>query len=358
MKKFIKIALIIGAVAFCAFLKKEFYSAQQISAERGFAFPKKALKVPLGLHPVPWPQDNPYTPEKAQLGLLLYFDPRVSSDGSVSCASCHQARHAYADVRPLSIGIHGHLGQRHAPTVINTAYSRFQFWDGRAKSLEEQSKGPIANPKEMTNFNDPHTAYMDCQNRIKEIKGYRSLFKKAFGNEECHIEDIARAIATFERTILSGNSSYDRYIAGDKTALTSEQIHGLEVFKKSHCNACHAGFNFTDGTFTNIGVAMDADIPDPGRYDVTKVKSDYGSFKVPTLREVSRTSPYMHDGSIETLSEVIEFYDKGGIPNSNLHPLMKPLHLTDIEKKDLVLFLESLNGEGWQHFTPPATFPE
>lgn len=314
--------------------------------------------VPLGLPPIPWPKDNPYTPEKAELGRMLYFDPRLSSDNTVSCASCHGIPKAFTDQKRVSSGIEGHEGTRNAPTVINTAYQTHLFWDGRAQSLEEQSKGPIANTKEMTNIGNAEEAHQQCQEKIRKVPGYRALFKKAFGHEECTLDDIAKAIATFERTVVSGNSPYDRYIAGDKTAMTPEQIKGWQVFQDVKCNICHAGFNFTDGQFVNIGVGMDAKDPDLGRYAITKAKSMWGSFKVPTLREVAHTYPYMHDGSLKTLDDVIDYYDKGGIPNQNLHPLMVPLQLTAEEKKALVAFMEALSGEGWQHFKAPEKFPE
>lgn len=316
-----------------------------------------SLVIPLGLPPVPWPVDNPYSKKKADLGQLLYFDKRLSSDGTISCASCHSIPRAFADNRKLSVGIHGHLGTRHAPTVINAAYQELYFWDGRASSLEEQAKGPIGNPKEMTDADNIHLAQQLCHERVKDIKGYRELFKEVFGNDECSIDDIAKAIATFERTILSGNSAYDRYILGDKSALSNEQIRGHQVFLDSKCGKCHGGVNFTGG-FVNIGVGMDVETPDLGRYEITKEDKDYGAFKVPTLRDVAKTYPYMHDGSLNTLEEVIDYYDKGGIPNRNLHPLMRPLKLTTEDKEALLSFLEALSGEGWEHLEEPDKFPE
>lgn len=317
------------------------------------------LKVPLGLPKIPWPADNPYGKKKAELGRLLYFDPRLSSDGTISCATCHSERLGFADRKPIAQGILGSLGSRHSPTVINACYQTHQFWDGRVRTLEEQAKGPIANPKEMTLARDVHDAYNQCQERIQKINGYRILFAEIFRNETCSIDDLSKAIATFERTVLSGNSPFDRYlVGGDKTALTQEQIEGYAVFKRVGCANCHGGPLFTDGRFLNIGVGMDAPNPDTGRYQVTHLEKDWGAFKVPTLREIENTPPYMHDGSIETLEGVVDYYDKGGTPNKNLHPLMKPLHLTEKEKKALVAFMKSLSGEGWQHYTPPQKFPD
>lgn len=318
----------------------------------------EVLKVPLGLPPIPWPNDNPYSKEKAELGRLLYFDKRLSANGTISCATCHHVRLAFADNKKLPEGILGRIGTRHAPTVINAAYQTHYFWDGRAKTLEDQCKGPIANPNEMALTDDIHDAYKQCQGRIQNIPGYRKLFKSVYGDDQCTIDKIVKAIATFERTLLSGNSPYDRYKAGDKSTLSEEQIFGFEVFKKKGCDNCHAGPNFTDGRFLNIGIGMDAPRPDLGRYEITKDKKDWGGFKVPTLREVANSPPYMHDGNLKTLEAVIEYYDKGGNPNQNLHPLMQPLHMSDKEKKALVCFLKALNGEGWQHFTEPEHFPD
>lgn len=316
------------------------------------------LSIPLGLPPIPWPKDNTYSFEKAELGKLLFFDKRLSSDGTVSCSSCHNLPCAFTDNLPVSIGIHNHKGTRHAPSIINSAYSKLLFWDGRAASLEEQCKGPIGNPNEMTTAPDPYDAHIECAKRVRAIPGYVNLFKMVFGSEDCSIDQIADAIATFERTILSGNSSYDKYIAGDKKAMNSEQIRGLQVFNKSGCSNCHFGPNFTNGGFSNIGIGMDKENPDLGRYIITHKEKDWGAFKVPGLREVSRTYPYMHDGSLKTLEDVIEYYDKGGIKNKNLHPQIRPLHLTIDDKKALFAFLHALNGEGWQHVSIPEKFPD
>lgn len=318
----------------------------------------ESIQPPLGLPPIPWPKDNPYGKEKVELGRLLYFDKRLSSDHTISCASCHNIPCAYSDCRAIAVGIKNSKGTRHSPTIINAAYSKLLFWDGRAASLEEQCKGPIGNPKEMTNMPNAHEAHRQCVDHVQNIPGYRILFKQAFGNDEITMDEISKAVATFERTILSGNSTYDRYKAGDRTALTREQIRGMEVFKKSGCTNCHGGFNFSDDRFFNIGIGMDAEQPDLGRYVVTHQERDWGAFKVPTLRESANSGPYMHDGSLKTLEAVIDYYDGGGIKNKNLHPLMKPLHLSVEDKKALMNFLQSLNGEGWQTFKEPKAFPQ
>ncbi len=198
----------------------------------------------------------------------------------------------------------------------------------------------------------------DVVAKINAIAGYHVLFEKSFGSPEVTIDNLAKAIATFERTLLSGNSPYDRYKAGAKAALTPAQVRGMDVFvNKAKCDQCHEGVNFTSNSYHNLGVGTDQPDPDPGRYEVTEDPMDLGTFKTPILRDVARTAPYMHDGTLKTLDEVVEFYDKGGKPNKNLDEKIKPLKLTDGDKKDLVEFLKSLNGEGWQKVTAPASFP-
>jgi|SRR5581483_261614 len=297
-------------------------------------------KPPLGLIPVIWPQENPYTADKAELGRYLYFDKRLSSDGTVSCATCHDPTRGFTDCAPVSTGIRGQRGNRSAPTVINRAYSLAQFWDGRAATLEDQVKGPIANPIEMGNTHDAMVL------SLRRIAGYSRMFEKAFGSPEITVDRVAQAIATFERTILSGNSRYDRYKAGDKKAMSAAQVRGMRVFfDKAQCDSCHEGINFTLNAYANLGVGTDKPSPDVGRFAVTKDPADWGAFKTPTLRDVARTAPYMHDGSLLNLHQVVNFYDKGGTPNRNLDKKIKPLHLTEQQKDDLVAFLEALSGD-------------
>ncbi|MDG1893396.1 MAG: cytochrome c peroxidase, partial [Fuerstiella sp.] len=260
---------------------------------------------PLGLPPVYYPDDNLYSKDRAELGKLLYFDKRLSSDGTVSCASCHGVKDGFTDGAPVSTGINGQKGGRSAPTVINRGYSTAQFWDGRAPSLEAQAIGPIANPIEMTNEKDPGRAHQTCIDRLHKVPGYRARFKKAYGAENFTIEDVGKAIATFERTVLSGNAPFDRFKNGAKDAMSASAIRGKDIFfNKTACDSCHLGFNFTDGSYANIGIGMKTPSPDPGRYAVSKREEDKGAFKTPTLREIEHTGPYMHDGSLKTLEEV------------------------------------------------------
>lgn len=309
--------------------------------------------LPLGLEPIAAPEDNPPTPAKDELGRLLYFDKRLSRDNTVSCASCHNPAQGWTDQKPVSDGIRGQKGGRNSPTVLNAAYHELQFWDGRAPSLEEQAKGPIANPVEM---GFTHEEVVD---RISKIKGYRRLFKQAFGDEKVTIDRIAQALATFERlNALTGGSPFDRHEAGDPKALTDEQLEGMRLFfGKANCSVCHAGKSFADGDFHNLGVGMTAAKPDLGRYEVTKQERDRGAFRTPTLRNLTDTFPYMHDGSLGTLEAVIDFYDRGGEKNDWLSSDMKPLGLTPAEKARLVAFLKALDGEK-ASVAEPKAFPK
>ena len=319
------------------------------AADQGFDYKKQ----PLGLMPIIWPTDNPYSAQKAYLGRLLYFDTRLSADGTVACATCHKPDLAFTDGLAVSTGIRGQKGTRSSPTVLNRAYSLAQFWDGRSSTLEEQVLGPMANPIEMGN------THMAVVKTLRSVTGYRALFARVFGSEDITIERVAKAIATFERTIQSGNAPYDRYKAGNPNAMTAQQIHGMNIFfNKAKCDQCHEGINFTSNSYANLGVGLDKPKPDLGRYIVTKDPKDWGAFKTPTLREIEHTAPYMHDGSLKTLSEVVDFYDKGGNPNKNLDEKMKKVNLTAVEKRDLVEFLKALSGEGWQKIQAPQIFPQ
>jgi len=308
--------------------------------------------VPLGLEKPMVPEDNEVTSAKVDLGKLLYFDGRLSRDGTISCATCHDPRRGWTDQAPVSTGIRGQKGGRNSPTVLNAAFSEEQFWDGRAASLEEQAKGPIENPIEMD------FTHKEAVARISKIKGYRKYFKAAFNDPKVTIDRIAQAIATFERTALTGNAPYDRYEAGDKKALTDAQKKGMALFfGKANCTVCHSGPAFSDFDYHNIGVGMAAKEPDWGRFDHTKDEDDRGKFKTPGLRNLSDTWPYMHDGSQTSLMEVIEFYDQGGEDNHWLDRDMKKLSLSEQEKLDLVAFLKALDGDRVA-VEPPSELPQ
>ena len=290
--------------------------------------------VPLGLKPVPVPKNNPQTAEKIALGKQLYFEKRLSKDSTVSCASCHAPDKGFSNGERFATGVGGAKGGRSAPSVINAAYYRQQFWDGRAASLEEQALGPIANPIEMA------LSIEDAVGRLNKIEGYKSQFQKVFGTD-ANPEGIAKAIASYERTVLSGNAPYDKFKAGDKSALSEAAERGRKLFfGKANCAACHGGSNFSDNSYHNIGIGMDVKDFDKGRVVVSKLGGDTGAFKTPTLREIARTAPYMHDGSLKTLEEVVEHYAKGGIANEWLDEEIFPLRLNAQDKKDLVTFMK------------------
>ncbi len=306
----------------------------------------------MGLDPVPLPWGKAGLAEKIELGRHLFFDARLSADGTVSCATCHDPLSAFSMSERFATGIHGQVGNRKPPTVINAVYNRTQFWDARAATLEEQAAGPLMNPVEMG-----MTPAL-VVSTLSAIPGYQVLFRKAFGDPVVNMERVTEAIATFEKTVVSGNSAYDRFVAGDRGAMSPSQIRGIAVFREGRCNACHEGKAFSNSAMANLGVGTDKPQPDPGRFAITHDEQDWGRFKTPGLRDVALRAPYMHDGSLKTLEDVVEFYDKGGIPNRNLDNRIRPLHLTAEKKADLVAFLRSLNGEGWQDATAPERLPQ
>lgn len=317
------------------------------------------IEPPLGLPPVPIPTDNPPTAETILLGRELFYDKQLSKDNSVSCATCHNPLLAFTDHLAISRGAGGMIGVRNAPTILNSAYLALQFWDGRAISLEEQAASPIANPVEM---NQPHEVFVS---RLGKDPRYAVLFQQAFGTKDVTLRRVENSIASFERTVLSGDSAFDRYqFGGDKTALTAAQVRGLAIFMdpaRGNCAVCHtisAGYAlFTDGKAHNIGVgAGDADeFSDLGRFQQTGIAGDRGAFMTPTLRNVANTAPYMHDGSLKTLKAVVDFYAGGGNSNAALDPQIRVIKLSDRDRGDLVEFLESLTGTMPPNIGPPAT---
>ncbi|MEX0585741.1 MAG: cytochrome c peroxidase, partial [Pirellulales bacterium] len=306
------------------------------------------LALPRGLAEVPVPKDNPLTAAKIELGKQLYFDPRLSRDNTISCASCHDPDKGWSNGDRFATGVRGQKGDRSAPTIINAAYQENQFWDGRAKHLEGQALGPIQNPIEMDLTIDEVVV------KLSAIEGYKKQFREVFG-ADVTADGIAKAIASFERTVLSGDAPYDRFKAGDINALSASAQRGLKVFSnKAQCTSCHTGPNFTDGAYHNLGVGIDDPKPDPGRQVHSKLLGDRGAFKTPTLREVAKTAPYMHDGRLKTLEEVLEYYNKGGVANPQLDEVIVPLKLSDEEKADLIAFLkEGLASPSYPSVKPP-----
>lgn len=320
-------------------------------------------------------KENPLTRAKIELGRQLYFDPRLCADATVSCASCHHPDQGYGAHTRFGVGINQQEGNRNSPVSYNRILSSVQFWDGRAASLEEQAKGPIANPIEMGNTHEAACA------TVGNIEGYKLQFDAVFGPDSVTIDNVAKAIASYERTIVTGPSPYDYYAAlkafldqyptqedldalkeedeelyhkylevkaaSDAHPISESAIRGMALFfsNKTNCTACHAGANFTDELYHNLGVGMDAEQPDLGRFAVTQQDKDRGAFKTPTVRNVALSAPYMHDGSQKTLQEVVEWYAKGGHPNPHLSDKIKKLELTDQDKADLVAFMEALTGD-------------
>jgi cytochrome c peroxidase len=312
------------------------------------------------LPPVVVPLDNPQSSAKILLGKKLYFDTRLSQDNTISCATCHNPDMGWSDEGPTSKGIKNQLGGRRAPPVVNAAYSALQFWDGRAPSLEEQAKGPIENPVEMGNT---HTAMLKT---VNYIPGYVEEFKQVFGIGPITVDQVAEAIAAYERTVVTTDSPFDRYVRGDDGAMTPLEKKGLEIFNgKGHCSACHWGGYFSDSRFHNLGVVpKDPAKPDEGRYVVTKNPKDMGAFKTPTVRDAGLRPPYMHDGSEKTLEDVIRLYNRGGgDADGNLDPMIVPLGLSEGEIKALVAFMKramtSTNPEVANvKPIPPSELPE
>jgi cytochrome c peroxidase len=308
--------------------------AAQASAVEWKALPETA----------PAPADNPTTEAKVELGKMLYMDPRFSSTGTVSCNSCHNVMEGGDDSRSVSMGVHGKTGGRNAPTVWNSAFHSVQFWDGRAPLLEDQAKGPVANPVEM-GMEDVETA----MERVRRIPGYKVYFDRAFGENSMTVDNAAKAVAAFERTLITPNSAYDRYVKGDKTAMSDQQVRGMDKFASSGCTSCHSGAAFNgpqmkmgEGFFTkfptytdNSYVAQYKLADDKGRQEVTANKADANMFRTPTLRNITDTAPYFHNGSVNDLAEAVRVMAKT--------QLNKDLQDADIQ--DIVAFLGSLTGE-------------
>jgi len=295
--------------------------------------------VPMGLDRYrPVPGDNALTPAKIALGRDLFFDSLLSDDGTKACATCHNPRYSFTDGRPVSIGVHGRVGRRNVPTLVNRAYGKSFFWDGRIRTLEDQVLQPIQDSLEMGMTLD------QVVSRLRRDPVYASRFNDTFGRDPIS-EDVARALASYVRTILSGNAPFDRYTRSKNVEVPAAFQRGLRVFEQKGCVVCHVGPTLTDEQFHNTGVAWrDSVLADSGRYLVSGIPKDRGAFKTPTLREVARTAPYMHDGSLATLDDVIEFYDQGGRLNPFLDPLIHPLNLTADDRLALRVFLESLSG--------------
>lgn len=309
---------------------------------------------------VPQPANNKMTPERIELGKLLYFDTRLSTSEKISCATCHHPKRGWTDLIPTSkaVGHEGAVGPRNSPVVLNTAYQNRQFWDGRVRTLEQQALGPIEADVEM---NMPLTTLIP---KLNKIKGYQKLFKEAYPESKGTItkEYLAKAIASFERTVVSTISPFDKYIMGDKNAMNKKAQAGFELFKgKALCVTCHDGFNFSDGSFHNIGL-NDGELKgkELGRYNVKKRAAWYGVFKTPTLRDVTKSAPYMHDGSVKSLTEATHICGNGGrykhnVKNKSTFIMDNNLSRSEISK--ITAFLRTLEGPDMK-LRIPTKFPQ
>jgi cytochrome c peroxidase len=317
------------------------------------------IPTPLGLPPVPIPEDNPPTEETIALGHRLFFDKILSRDGTLSCASCHDPKFGMADARPVSLGVENRAGKRNAPSVINAAYNASQFWDGRALTLEEQAAGPVLNPLEFAH------SIVGVERRLNADPAYIELFAKAWGPGQITFEMAAKSIASYERTLVSGNSPFDRYqYGGDKTAMNESAVRGLKLFlnkslDSASCINCHRiderEATFMEARFHNTGVAWDpvhGIFNDLGRAAITGGVALTGAFRTVTLRNIAITAPYMHDGSVKTLEDVVKFYFEGGRVNPFISGAMPHRGVPDIPKdqqeqaiKDIAEFMRALTGE-------------
>ena len=292
------------------------------------------LNVPFGFEPVPIPEHNPLTPQKVELGERLFFDPILSRDGTISCATCHLVDLAFTDGLPLSKGIEGRTGIRNASSLVNIAYQPLLFWDGGALTLENQVFAPLQDPNEMDADLDK------VLERLNQNTEYQQAFQDVF-DEDANLRTLTQALAAFQRTIRSGGSPYDEYLAGDEDALGEDAIRGLTLFEgRAACVLCHSGYLLSTNEFENNGIAFAN--ADSGRARITLQSEDFAKFRVPSLRNVALTGPYMHDGRFATLQDVVAHYNHGGNQARTQHPVIRPLKLSDQEQADLVAFLNSL----------------
>jgi cytochrome c peroxidase len=288
---------------------------------------------------LPAPPDNPVTQGKVELGFRLWFEPRLAANNRMTCATCHNHTIGFANGQRVATGVTGAQGRRNSPTIYSLLHQRESFLDGRARTLEEQALMPITDPVEMNETLD------NVERKLAAVPYYAQKFQEVFGTPPQR-DGIAKALASFERALVVGQTPYERFVAGDQTAMNPAQQRGMNLFfsSRTRCAACHRGPTFTDRMFNNVGWGMDQPNPDLGRFEVTKMPWDRGSFKTPTLINVALTGPYMHDGRADSLEAVIEHYNRGGIPNEALDPRIRPLGLNAQEKADLVAFLRALSA--------------
>lgn len=298
--------------------------------------------VPNGFPALPFPASNSYNDAKAELGRYLFYDKQLSIDYNIACSNCHYQKFGFADTATVSIGVSQEIGTRNSPAIINTGWNGVWFWDGRATTLEAQILGAMTSPREM------YADTVVISQRLQKDTTYSRMFKSAFTSTTIPSTGLAvDAIATFCRTLISGNSRYDQYTNGDKSMLSAQELRGLQLFnsESTQCSSCHSGFNFTDNQFHSLG--LHTHYYDQGRYNVTGLDSDIGRFKTPTLRNIELTAPYMNEGLFTTLEQVIEHYNSGGKVFRNKDSRIKPLNLTPQEKTDLIAFLKTLTDDSF-----------
>ncbi len=319
-----------------------FFVTTSVQAEDNYTFKAGHSSLQKWILPdvPPQPANNPLTAEKISLGKKLFFDPRLSGDGNMSCATCHNPVFGWSDALPTAKGVKSKVLGRASPTIINSGFNEIQMWDGRKKSLEDQAMGPMEATVEMN---------MDTKKLftwLNNNKGYKKEFENAFPGEKIDANTVKKAIASYERTVISNNSPFDKWVKGDKSAMTSQQVKGFKLFVgKAKCVACHSEPNFTDSGFHNLGLkSWGNKNPDMGRYAQRPLRLMKGAFKTPTLRDIDRTAPYFHDGSAATLADVVEHYSKGGIVKTNLSPSMEKLDLSKKEQQAVVAFLHALSS--------------
>ncbi|MEI8135219.1 MAG: cytochrome c peroxidase [bacterium] len=340
-KNSVQIVLTIsGSIFFHACFAKEIVSNTSTDSSCSSSEPY----IPCDFPAVIYPSSNPITANKILLGRYLFYDKKLSIDFTVSCAGCHGPNRAFSDVNHfVSMGVHGLLGDRNTPSLTNVSFNNHFTWDGRFSTLEDQALGPLSSRFEMdiTDSSNLQTYNIICNN-LSTFSKYRNLFRNAFGDSAITIDRIQKAISSFERTIISGNSSYDRYNRGDNSAISTSAVRGLNLFRsdKTSCYRCHSGFNFTDQQFHSNGIQLV--YKDSGRANITKNTLDIGKFKTPSLRNVLLTPPYMHDGSYPDLLSVLQNYNAGGKRNSSQDELIRPLHLSAQDITDIIEFLKSL----------------
>ena len=337
MNKSLTIKISIGLVSVAAvgiawFFLKSDQSIDDLMSSRSELF----TSIEFRYAPPAVPANANLDPQKVSLGKTLFFDPRLSGSNWISCATCHNPAMGWSDGLKTGIGEGQKALGRGTPTILNAAYNFVQMWDGRFRSLEDQALGPIGSPNEMN---------QDVESLVAELKGipgYVSLFQQAFPANGITKDTIAQAIASFERTIVSTEAPFDRWVKGDQTAISAAAKRGFDLFEgKGHCSTCHTGYRFTDDGFHNIGLKDN----DPGRFKVVQIPITKGAFKTPSLRDVEKTAPYMHNGAYKTLEEVVKHYVRGGDDKSNLSPNFKRADLTKSEIADVVEFLKTLTGK-------------